>query len=75
MKQTDLGTDLYNGTITGGIALEGNGARPSHQGVGWSDKGVMFTLNAVEQHSVLDLNQDNPHKQERLDTNRTFHRQ
>lgn len=50
MKQTDPGT-----AERGGIALEGNGARPSHQGNGWNDKGVMFTLNAVEQHSVLTM--------------------
>ena len=35
------------------IALEGNGSRPSHQGGGWNDSGVMYTLNSVEQHSVL----------------------
>lgn len=34
------------------FALEGNGARPSHMGNGYSDCGVMFTLNATEYHSV-----------------------
>ena len=33
-------------------ALEGNGARPSHMGVGYSDNGKMYTLNTIEQHSV-----------------------
>lgn len=34
------------------IALEGNGARPSHLGKGFSDDGTMYTLNTIEQHSV-----------------------
>ena len=34
------------------IALEGNGARPSHMGKGFSDDGTMYTLNTIEQHSV-----------------------
>lgn len=33
-------------------ALEGNGARPSHKGKGFSDDGTMYTLNTIEQHSV-----------------------
>lgn len=33
-------------------ALEGNGARPSHMGCGYSDSGQMFTLNTIERHSV-----------------------
>ena len=33
-------------------ALEGNGARPSHAGNGYSDTGQMYTLNTIEQHSV-----------------------
>ena len=33
-------------------ALEGNGARPSHMGKGWSEDGTMYTLNTIEQHSV-----------------------
>ena len=33
-------------------ALEGNGARPSHLGKGYSDDGTMYTLNTIEQHSV-----------------------
>jgi DNA (cytosine-5)-methyltransferase 1 len=33
-------------------ALEGNGARPSHMGKGWSTDGTMYTLNTIEQHSV-----------------------
>ena len=34
------------------VCLEGNGARPSHHGDGWSVSGVMFTLNVVEVHCV-----------------------
>ena len=33
------------------ICLEGNGARPSHRGNGWSRE-PMFTLNSVEVHGV-----------------------
>lgn len=34
------------------FALEGNGARPSHMGKGFSGDGLMYTLNTIEQHSV-----------------------
>ncbi len=34
------------------IAIEGNGARPSHKGDGYKESDVMYTLNTVEQHSV-----------------------
>ena len=34
------------------ICLEGNGARPSHKGIGFSEGGVMYTLNSVEVHAV-----------------------
>ena len=34
------------------IALEGNGARPSHMGNGYSESETMYTLNTIEQHSV-----------------------
>lgn len=34
------------------VALEGNGARPSHMGKGFSEDGTMYTLNTIEQHSV-----------------------
>lgn len=34
------------------ICLEGNGARPSHNGDGYSTGGVMYTLNGVEVHCV-----------------------
>lgn len=33
-------------------SIEGNGARPSHMGNGYSDSGVMYTLNTIEQHCV-----------------------
>lgn len=34
------------------VCLEGNGTRPSHRGVGFSEGGVMYTLNSVEIHCV-----------------------
>ena len=34
------------------FAIEGNGARPSHMGKGFSEDGTMYTLNTIEQHSV-----------------------
>lgn len=34
------------------IALEGNGARPSHLGGGFSEDGKSYTLNTIERHSV-----------------------
>ena len=34
------------------VAIEGNGARPSHMGRGYSETDVSFTLNATEQHAV-----------------------
>lgn len=34
------------------IAIEGNGARPSHLGGGYSESGKSFTLNTIERHSV-----------------------
>lgn len=34
------------------VAFEGNGARPSHKGSGFSVDNVSFTLNATEQHGV-----------------------
>lgn len=44
-----LHTDSRNYVV---IALEGNGARPSHMGNGYSESDVMYTLNTIEQHSV-----------------------
>jgi len=34
------------------VSIEGNGTRPSHNGDGWSEKDVSYTLNATEQHGV-----------------------
>lgn len=34
------------------VAIEGSGARPSHQGNGYSEEDVGYTLNAVERHAV-----------------------
>lgn len=36
----------------GVAAIEGNGARPSHRGDGYSETETMYTLNATEQHGV-----------------------
>lgn len=44
-----LHTDSRNYLV---ISLEGNGARPSHMGKGFSNDGTMYTLNTIEQHSV-----------------------
>lgn len=42
-------TDLV---VTKTFALEGNGQRGSHKGCGYTDNGVMYTLNTVEIHAV-----------------------
>lgn len=34
------------------IVIEGNGARPSHQGDGYKESEVMYTLNTVDRHAV-----------------------
>lgn len=34
------------------VAIEGNGTRPSHKGIGYSEENVSYTLNATEQHGV-----------------------
>ena len=34
-------------------AFEGNGARPSHLGVGINDGQIMYTLNSTEVHGVV----------------------
>lgn len=44
-----LHTDSRNYVV---ISLEGNGARPSHLGKGFSEDNTMYTLNTIEQHSV-----------------------
>ena len=41
-------------------ALEGNGARPSHMGKGFSSDGTMYTLNTIEQHSVCYAIENHP---------------
>lgn len=33
-------------------AIEGNGARPSHRGPGFSEDNISYTLNSVEIHGV-----------------------
>ena len=42
------------------IALEGNGARPSHMGNGYSEGDTMYTLNTIEQHSVCYAVENHP---------------
>ena len=42
------------------IALEGNGARPSHFGKGWSDDGIMYTLNTIDRHTVCYAVENHP---------------
>ena len=34
-------------------AIEGNGSRPSHKGIGINDGKVMYTLNGTEVHGVI----------------------
>ena len=36
----------------GMVVLEGNGQRPSHQGDGYAESEVSYTLNGTEQHGV-----------------------
>ena len=35
------------------VVVEGNGSRPSHQGDGYKESDVMYTLNTTEQHAVV----------------------
>ena len=44
--------DIKHISDDGIVCLEGNGSRPSHKGCGFSDGGVMFTLNNTEVHAV-----------------------
>ena len=34
------------------IVIEGNGTRPSHQGDGYKESDVMYTLNTVDRHAI-----------------------
>ena len=47
-----LNPQCNQGGVVVVYALEGNGARPSHLGKGFSSDGTMYTLNTIEQHSV-----------------------
>ena len=58
--QTSRTLDLNGGNPAcnqGGVivlaAIEGNGARPSHQGGGYNDGKIMYTLNSTEVHGVV----------------------
>lgn len=46
------------------ICMEGNGARPSHQGDGYAESDVMYTLNSTEQHAVCYRKQGHPQSSE-----------
>lgn len=35
------------------FVIEGNGSRPSHQGDGYKESDISYTLNATEHHAVL----------------------
>lgn len=37
------------------IVIEGNGSRPSHQGDGFKESDVMYTLNTVDRHAVYSM--------------------
>ena len=39
----------------GTIVIEGNGSRPSHQGDGYKESDVMYTLNTVDRHAVYSM--------------------
>ena len=39
----------------GTIVIEGNGTRPSHQGDGYKESDVMYTLNTVDRHAVYTM--------------------
>ncbi|MBR5529202.1 MAG: DNA cytosine methyltransferase [Oscillospiraceae bacterium] len=39
----------------GTIVIEGNGSRPSHQGDGFKESDVMYTLNTVDRHAVYSM--------------------
>lgn len=58
--QTSRCLDLNGGNPScnqGGIivlaAIEGNGSRPSHKGIGINDGKIMYTLNSTEVHGVV----------------------
>ena len=51
------------------VAIEGNGARPSHKGSGFSEDGVMYTLNATEQHGVSYVSIENHPQDSRIKVN------
>lgn len=60
--ETDMGRSLdlnggnpacYQGGIVVLAAIEGNGSRPSHKGIGINDGKVMYTLNGTEVHGVV----------------------
>ena len=50
MLPAQLGTGGNNTPFV--VSIEGNGARPSHQGIGCSEDGKMYTLNTIERHAV-----------------------
>ena len=51
------------------VAIEGNGSRPSHKGPGYSEDGVMYTLNTTEQHGVSYVSIENHPQDSRVKIN------
>jgi DNA (cytosine-5)-methyltransferase 1 len=49
-QQTYIATTNFSNNSV--VAIEGNGARPSHLGKGYSENGVSFSLNTIKQHGV-----------------------
>ena len=49
----DVPMVLIDKSYRGGcVVIEGNGARPSHQGPGFLESDIMYTLNTLEHHAV-----------------------
>ncbi|MDE7363472.1 MAG: DNA cytosine methyltransferase [Ruminococcus sp.] len=46
------------------VVLEGNGSRPSHHGNGYRQSDIMYTLNCIENHSVVYSTSKNSHHTE-----------
>ena len=47
----------------GMIVLEGNGTRESHKGPGYAKSDTMYTLNTVEQHTLMTMQAIGEYKQ------------
>lgn len=51
-RTIDSSSQSPNRNQGGMVVVEGSGTRPSHNGDGYKESEVMYTLNTVEQHSV-----------------------